>query len=69
MQVLTYAKMKAATPARAATRTEPWTLEADPVNWVGVAVAAGAVALCAYEMVPVLEGLAAEVVGRTVMVE
>jgi hypothetical protein len=38
---MTYAKRKAARPATAATTTEPWTLDADPVNWVGVEVAAG----------------------------
>ncbi len=42
MQTMTYAKRKAARPAKAATTIEPWTLDADPVNWVGVAVAAGA---------------------------
>jgi hypothetical protein len=56
---MTYARMKAARPANAATRTEPWTLEAAPVTyWDGVAVAAGAVTLWAYEMVPVDDGAA-----------
>ncbi len=42
--VLTYAKMNAARPAKAATTMEPWMLEALPVKVVvlGVAVAAGA---------------------------
>jgi hypothetical protein len=65
---MTYAKMKAARPAKAATTMEPWTLDAAPVYWVGVAVAAGAVTLCAYEMVPVDDGAAADVVGATVTV-
>jgi hypothetical protein len=42
MQTMTYAKMKAARPAKA-TSMEPWTAEApEVVYWVGVAVAAGA---------------------------
>jgi hypothetical protein len=70
---MTYAKRKAARPAKAATTTEPWTLEAAPVYWVGVAVAAGAVTLWAYEMVPVEEAAAegarvVYAVGVTVMV-
>jgi len=67
-RLMTYAKRKAARPAKAATIMEPWTLEAAPVNWVGVAVAAGAVTLWAYEMVPVDDGAALEEVGVTVMV-
>jgi len=66
---MTYAKMKAARPAKAAMRTEPWRLEAAPVKADGVAVAAGAVALCAYEMVPVDDAAGALVVGTTVTVE
>jgi len=69
MQTMTYAKMKAARPAKAAMMMEPWTLEAAlVVYWVGVAVAAGAVTLWAYEMVPVDDGAAVEAVGVTVMV-
>jgi len=45
MQKVTYAKTKAARPANAATTMEPWMLDADPVNCVGEAVAAGAVTL------------------------
>lgn len=41
MQAMTYAKMKAARPAKATMTIEPWTLEAAPVKAVGVAVAAG----------------------------
>ena len=68
MQTATYAKTKAARPAIAATTMEPWMLDADPVNCVGEAVAAGAVTLWEYEMVPVDEG-AAFVDGVTVIVE
>ena len=46
MQTMTYAKMKAARPAKAAITIEPWTLEAAPVNWYGVPVAAGALWGC-----------------------
>lgn len=64
---------KATRPAAAARKREPETADAEPVNWDGVAVADGAVALCAYEMVPVEEAIAevtgATVVGTTVMVE
>lgn len=44
IQGLTYARTKAATPARAATKAEPERLAADPVKVaeVGVEVAAGA---------------------------
>lgn len=44
---MTYARMKAARPAKAATTTEPWIEAADPVKVVdvGVEVAAGAVTL------------------------
>ena len=69
MQTMTYARMKAARPAKAAIKREPWTVDADEVwNWVGVEVAAGAVTLCAYEIEPVDEG-AALTVGATVTVE
>jgi hypothetical protein len=61
---MAYAKMKAATPANAARMTEPCTLDADPVKVDGVAVAAGAVTLCAYEIVPVEEGAALVVAAR-----
>jgi len=67
MQTMTYAKTKAARPASAATTMEPWTLDADPVNCVGEAVAVGAVTLWEYETVPVDE--TALVDGVTVMVE
>ena len=56
MREMTYAKRKAARPATAATTIEPWTLDADPVNWVGEAVALGAVTLCGAEMEPVDDG-------------
>jgi hypothetical protein len=36
MQTMTYAKMKAATPAAAAKATDPWTLDAAPVKVYGV---------------------------------
>jgi hypothetical protein len=58
MQTMTYAKRKAARPATAATTTEPWTLDADPVNWVGVEVAAGRVEFLAYVKPAVEETLA-----------
>jgi len=68
MQTMTYAKMKAARPAKA-TSMEPWTADApEVVYWVGVAVAAGAVTLWAYEMVPVEDAAAEDAVGVTVMV-
>jgi len=74
MQTMTYARMKAARPAKA-TSMEPWTADApEVVYWVGVAVAAGAVTLWAYEMAPVEEAAAEErvvyagAVGVTVMV-
>lgn len=41
MVKMTYAKMKAARPAKATMTMEPWTEDAAPVNAVGVAVAAG----------------------------
>lgn len=48
IQELTYARTKAATPAMAATNTEPERLAADPVKVaeVGVEVAAGALFEC-----------------------
>jgi hypothetical protein len=71
IQELTYARTKAATPAMAATKTEPERLAADPVKVaeVGVEVAAGAVTFLAYEIVPVDDGTALEETGVTVMVE
>jgi hypothetical protein len=64
---MTYAKRKAARPATAATTTEPWTLDADPVNWVGVEVAAGRVEFLAYVKPAVEEALTVtEGVGVTV---
>jgi len=65
MQTMTYAKRKAARPATAAITTEPWTLDADPVNWVGVEVAAGRVAFLAYVNPAVEDGTTAGV-GVTV---
>lgn len=66
---MTYAKRKAARPAKAIMTMEPWTLDAAPVAyWLGVAVAAGAVPLREYEMTPVPDGAAVETVGATVTV-
>ena len=67
---MTYAKRKAATPATAATAKEPVTLDAAPVNWVGVAVADGEVTFLGTGIEALAEGAGAGlVVGATVTVE
>jgi len=45
MQTMTYAKRKAARPAKAATATEPWTFEAAPVKADGFALVVAVVLL------------------------
>jgi len=68
MQKMTYAKMKAAKPATAATIIEPWTLDA-PEAGVKVAVAIGAVTFLEYVRDPVPTGVAGLVeTGVTVTV-
>jgi len=54
MQTMTYARMKAARPATAAKPNDAWTPAAEPVNWVGVAVAEGLVTFYYAELVSIL---------------
>jgi len=67
LQWMTYAKRKAARPATAATATEPWTLDAAPVNWDGAAGVVGEVAFFGGAIDPVVTGAA--FVGVMVTVE
>lgn len=71
MQTMTYARMKAARPATAAKPNDAWTPAAEPVNWVGVAVAEGLVTFFGGWMYPVELGAgtgATGTVGATVTV-
>jgi len=70
MQTMTYAKRKAARPAKAATATEPWTLDAAPVKADGLALVV-AVVLLLYEMIVPTDAaavLVADVAGAAVTV-
>jgi len=55
---MTYAKKRAARPATAAKPTEAWTPDAEPTNWLGVAVAEGLVTFFGGLMYPVELGAA-----------